>query len=96
MRNFCKDYWKEIVAFVFLAVGLLCDNGVVKIDMWTPMARYAWYLIGILPVGLPVFREMLEEWREGEIFNEFFLMVAAAVAAFVIGECPEGLAVLLF
>ena len=54
------------------------------------------YLIGILPVGIPIVREMLESWRSGSVMNEFTLMVAAAVGAFVIGEYPEGVAVLLF
>ena len=39
---------------------------------------------------------MLEAWRSGSIMNEFTLMVAATVGAFVIGEYPEGVAVLLF
>ncbi|MDE6255926.1 MAG: cadmium-translocating P-type ATPase, partial [Muribaculaceae bacterium] len=38
----------------------------------------------------------LEAWRSGSIMNEFTLMVAATVGAFVIGEYPEGVAVLLF
>ena len=39
---------------------------------------------------------MFESWRSGSVMNEFTLMVAAAVGAFVIGEYPEGVAVLLF
>ncbi|MDE6311455.1 MAG: cadmium-translocating P-type ATPase [Muribaculaceae bacterium] len=54
------------------------------------------YVFALLPVGLPVLRETLEEWRHGDVFNEFTLMVLAAAGAFVLGEYPEGVAILLF
>lgn len=54
------------------------------------------YLVALIPVGLPVVREMVESWTKGSFMNEFTLMVAATVGAFVIGEYPEGVAVLLF
>lgn len=57
---------------------------------------WIYYIVAILPVGLPILKEMFESWRAGSIMNEFTLMVAAAVGAFVIGEYPEGVAVLLF
>ena len=31
-----------------------------------------------------------------EVFNEFFLMTIATIGAFIIGEYPEGVAVMLF
>lgn len=54
------------------------------------------YIIAILPVGLPVVREMFESWVHGSVMNEFTLMVAASIGAFAIGEYPEAVAVLLF
>lgn len=93
--KYIKKYWLLALSFFMLAVGLLDEWHLVDYG-WSPLFRFVWYLVAILPVGLPVVKEMVEEWREGSIFNEFFLMVAAAVAAFVIGEYPEGLAVILF
>lgn len=90
-----KEYWPVAVSALMLAVGVFDEWNVVAFG-WSPLFKFLWYLVAILPVGIPIVREMLEEWSEGSVFNEFFLMVAAAVAAFVIGEYPEGLAVLLF
>ncbi len=93
--EYMKKYWFIAVSFVMLAVGLLDEWHLVEFG-WSGFVRLAWYLLAILPVGVPVVKAMLDEWRHGSVFNEFFLMVAAAVAAFVIGEYPEGLAVILF
>ena len=54
------------------------------------------YIFAYLPVGLPVLKEALESIKKGEIFSEFFLMSIATIGAFVIGEYPEGVAVMLF
>lgn len=54
------------------------------------------FIAALLPVGLPIFLNTLKEWRRGDIFNEFSLMVLACIGAFLIGEYPEGVAVLLF
>lgn len=93
--KYIKENWTLVISFFMLAVGLLDEWNLVQWG-WSPLLRFVWFLIAILPVGFPIVREMFEEWSEGSIFNEFFLMVAAAVAAFIIGEYPEGLAVLLF
>jgi Cd2+/Zn2+-exporting ATPase len=58
--------------------------------------RPVWYLIAYLPVGLPVLKEAWEAIREKDIFNEFTLMSIATIGAFLIGEYPEGVAVMLF
>ena len=58
--------------------------------------RLIWYLIAILPVGLPVLKEALESLKEKDFANEFMLMSLAAIGAFIIGQYPEGVAVMLF
>lgn len=55
-----------------------------------------YFLVVILPVGVPIVVEMWESWRRGSFMNEYTLMVAATVGAFIIGEYPEAVAVLLF
>ena len=85
-----STYSREIITGIILLATLIISHYIPSGLWWIA------YLIGILPVGIPIVREMLESWRSGSVMNEFTLMVAAAVGAFVIGEYPEGVAVLLF
>ena len=85
-----STYAREIITGIILVATLIISHYIPSGLWWIA------YLIGILPVGIPIVREMLESWRSGSVMNEFTLMVAAAVGAFVIGEYPEGVAVLLF
>jgi len=63
-------------------------SGIVRIE-------FLWFLIGFLPVGLPVMREAWESILQKDWFNEFSLMALASLGAFYIGEYPEALAVML-
>ena len=83
-------YSREILTGVLLLAGVIASH-YYSSPLW-----WIYYVIALLPVGLPILKEMLEAWRSGSIMNEFTLMVAATVGAFVIGEYPEGVAVLLF
>ena len=85
-----STYAREIITGIVLVATLIISHYIPSGLWWIA------YLIGILPVGITIVREMLESWRSGSVMNEFTLMVAAAVGAFVIGEYPEGVAVLLF
>lgn len=84
-----------IVSFVLLLVGIALDN-YIKTDWFTGWLRLVWYLAAYAPVGLPVLKEAWQSILQGDVFSEFFLMGIATVGAFVIGEYPEGVAVMLF
>lgn len=88
-----KQYVSQIVSGLMLTIGLVVGWIGVQVP-W--QVSLLWYGIAVIPVGWPVVMEMVETMRNGEIFSEFFLMVAAALCAFIIGEYPEGVAVLLF
>lgn len=62
-----------------------------------PFPAIPWliFVAAYLPVGLPIVREAFGEFAEGEIFNEFTLMLLATIGAFAIGEYPEAVEVLL-
>ncbi len=51
---------------------------------------------GIIVAGYDVFIEAVENLFKAHFLDENFLMVVAAIGTFLIGQYPEGLAVLLF
>ena len=53
------------------------------------------YLVPYLLIGWDVLWEAVEHIFHGQVFDENFLMAAATVAAFAIGEYPEAAAVML-
>ncbi|TDS54567.1 heavy metal translocating P-type ATPase [Myroides indicus] len=55
-----------------------------------------WYSLAYLPIAFPVLRQAIELSIKKDFFNEFSLMSIATIGAFIIGEYPEGVAVMLF
>lgn len=101
---YCKlnSYRLELLSGILLLLAFMLSHFRIFACHDIPgESRVCWpeaaaYFIALLPVGIPVVREMIESWCHGSIMNEFTLMVAAAAGAFLIGEYPEGVAVLLF
>lgn len=95
-------YLAEIISGALLIAGVVLQHfGVFDQILGIPHDSFnilclTFYIIAILPVGWPVIREMFESWGHGSVMNEFTLMVAASAGAFIIGEYPEAVAVLLF
>lgn len=54
------------------------------------------FVISYIIVGRVVLKEALENIFKGKIFDENFLMAIATIGAFLIGEMPEAVAVMLF
>lgn len=54
------------------------------------------FALAYLIVGREVLLQALQGIRHGDIFNEHFLMSIASLGAFVIGQYPESVAVMLF
>ncbi|MTH14687.1 heavy metal translocating P-type ATPase [Flavobacterium sp. LC2016-01] len=90
-----KLFMPSIISFVLLLIGIGFDHYFEQ-NWFTGVVRIAWYAIAYLPVGLPVLKEAYESIVKGDVFSEFFLMSIATVGAFVIGQYPEGVAVMLF
>lgn len=84
-----------IISFGLLLIGIALDN-YIKPDWFSGWVRLIWYLVSYAPVGFPVLKEAYESIIKGDVFSEFFLMGIATIGAFVIGEYPEGVAVMLF
>ncbi len=54
------------------------------------------FLIAYFIVGGDVVKKAVQNIGRGQIFDENFLMMIATVGAFLVGEYPEGVAVMLF
>jgi Cd2+/Zn2+-exporting ATPase len=78
-----------------LIAGILTDKFLPNI-FTVNWVRTFWYLIAFVPVGYPVLKEAFHEMAHKDFFNEFTLMSIATIGAFLIGEYPEAVAVMLF
>ena len=58
--------------------------------------QFTVFLVGYLVVGYDVILKAVRNIGHGQVFDEHLLMVIATVGAFIIGEYPEGMAVMLF
>lgn len=83
-----------VLSGIFLITGIIFQH-----QQWVgfshPVVEFCWFLLGFLPVGLPVMREAWEGILRKDWFNEFSLMALASLGAFYVGEYPEALAVML-
>lgn len=90
-----RQYLPAVVSLTLLLLGIAFDHYIPQ-TFFKGYVRLAFYLATYLPVGFPVMRAAFGAIAKGEFFTEFTLMVLATVGAFVIGEYPEGVAVMLF
>ncbi|WP_299110403.1 heavy metal translocating P-type ATPase [uncultured Winogradskyella sp.] len=90
-----KTYIPAIISFVMLMVGIAVDY-FDAIPQFEGLIRVVWYTLAYIPVGFPVIKEGWKSLIKGDVFTEFFLMSIATIGAFIIGEYPEGVAVMLF
>lgn len=94
-KSIFQMFLPAIISLVILLLGIGMGNFFPQ-QWFTGWIRVVWYAAAYAPVGLPVLKEAFESIREGDVFSEFFLMSIATVGAFIIGEYPEGVAVMLF
>lgn len=89
-----KTYLPVFISLFLLLVGVTFDY--IDFSLFTPNVRLVWYLFAYFPVGYTVVKEALQGFLHKEFFTEFSLMSIATLGAFVIGEYPEAVAVMLF
>ncbi|HEX9601173.1 MAG TPA: heavy metal translocating P-type ATPase [Mariniflexile sp.] len=92
--NSFKAYIPAAVSFTMLILGITLDY--FDVPFFKNWVRIVWYMLAYLPVGLPVVKAGWESIKRSDVFTEFFLMSIATIGAFVIGEYPEGVAVMVF
>ncbi len=82
------------VAAVLFVPLYLVSEGIVAADLprW---AVFLFFLAPYLLVGHDILRKAFRGIRNGQVFDENFLMAVATIAAIVLGEYGEGVAVML-
>lgn len=93
-----KKELKEIVfAIIMLAVLMISEKaGIMPKEIDRPVTWFLLYLIPYLAAGRDVVRRCFLGIRNGQVFDECFLMTLATVGAFVTQEFGEGAAVMIF
>lgn len=85
----------SFISFILLLFAIIFDNYLIQ--WWfSGLIRFFWYIVAYSFVGLPVLLSAFKSIKKGDVFSEFFLMSIATLGAFLIGEYPEGVAVMLF
>ncbi len=90
-----QAYIPAIISFVLLLGGLALKH-LFNAAWFAGVTEFVWYAVAYLPVAWPVLKEAWRSLLEGALFTEFFLMSIATIGAFLIGQYPEGVAVMLF
>lgn len=84
---------KNALLCILLAAVLLIALHFVPVEGWL---RFVLYLIPYLIVGAGVLKRAVQGIANRQPFDENLLMAVATVGAMVLGEYPEGVAVMLF
>lgn len=82
-----RRLWRIIIGAIVFTAALF-----VKLE-WIQLIMF---LMGYLIVGGDVIIKAVKNIVRGNVFDEHFLMSIATIGAFLIGEYPEGIAVMLF
>lgn len=84
-----KRLWRIIIGAILFIVAIVID---VNIE-WLNITLY---LISYIIVGGDIVMKAVKNIFRGKVFDENFLMSIATIGAMLIGEYPEGIAVMLF
>ena len=82
-----KEIKLTIISAILFAIGFFIEQ---------PYVKLAVFVVSYLIVGIPVIKLAFLNLKNGQLFDEHFLMMIATVGAFFIGEYAEAVAVMLF
>ena len=76
-------------------------SGILFVIAFIIKVPYSWiktaiFILSYLIVGLEILKKALKNILKGDAFDENFLMAVATIGAFIVGEYPEAVAVMLF
>ena len=84
-----KNGIKIVISLVLFLVAFIIDFN----NKWI---NNTIYIVAYIIVGLEIIKKAIRNITRGKVFDENFLMTVATIGAFVIGEFPEAVAVMLF
>ncbi len=84
---------KKQLGKILVAAIICVPTVILSMPDWVKLVLY---LIGYLIVGLEILEKALKNIKNGQVFDENFLMSIATIGAFLLGEYLEGIAVMLF
>ena len=84
-----KSLIQIIISFILFIVAM-------AVPFENDLINKGLYIIAYLIVGLEIVWKAIRNIFRGKVFDEHFLMAVATIGAFVIGEFPEAVAVMLF
>ena len=92
-----KNLYRILITLALFAVLLVLEH-TGRFEAWALpwYAEFALFALPYLLIGYDVILKACKTIRNGQVFDEHFLMMIATFAAFAIGEYPEALAVMLF
>jgi len=87
-----KTLLRLIIGAVIYVIGIVL-GGIIKVEF---PAEIACLIVAYLVLGVDVIIKAFKNIVKGRIFDENFLMTLSTVGAFIIGEYPEAVAVMMF
>lgn len=83
-----KEIFKIIASSILFFIGLVFD--------FSKNVEIMLFLMSYIIIGSEILIRAIKNILRGQVFDENFLMTIATIGAFIIGEFPEGVAVMLF
>ncbi|MDO4175109.1 MAG: heavy metal translocating P-type ATPase [Eubacteriales bacterium] len=83
-------------ALIELILGAVCMAAGIVLESVSAPVSIAAFIIGYIILGRNVVWTAVRNLTSGHVFDENFLMTVATLGAFVIGEYPEAVGVMLF
>ena len=88
---------RKLIITRLIAGSVLFVTGIIlKLTLDSVIPSLVLFIISYLILGYDVIIKAVRNVIKGKVFEEHFLMTVSTVCAFVIGEYPEGVAVMLF
>ncbi|MBR0481243.1 MAG: HAD-IC family P-type ATPase, partial [Firmicutes bacterium] len=87
--------WRIIIATIFFVPLYLISEEFVHIEHFPDWALIVLFLVPYLLVGYDIIKKALQGIKNGQVFDENFLMTIATIGAIALGEYGEGVAVML-